>query len=150
MAFVAVTMFSCDNETLVVPAPTPEETISRVFTMSNIQVVRNGILDSDLTQYKDMTIRFDAISDENNFTYSVENGGDAFPNASGTWTWKDETKLDIVLDEGDEFEVDVDIAVLRVTEVRLEFTRARREISGKTDIIPLTRYTITALNITGQ
>ena len=75
-------------------------------------------------------------------TYAVQNGGDAFPNSTGTWRFaSDDVQKDIILDEGSDEEVFVEVTSLQSDDFRFTFTREGRIIGGRVEVIPTRTFT---------
>ena len=137
MAVALVFFAACtsDEDNRIEP-PTAQEIIERTWTLETLEVTENGLDVSDLSTYDN----FSLVIGEG--TYAVQNGGDAFPNSTGTWRFaSDDVQKDIILDEGTDEEVFVEVTSLQSDDFRFTFTREGRIIGGRVEVIPTRTFT---------
>ena len=137
MAVALVFFAACtsDEDNRIEP-PTAQEIIERTWTLETLEVTENGLDVSDLSTYDN----FSLVIGEG--TYAVQNGGDAFPNSTGTWRFaSDDVQKDIILDEGSDEEVFVEVTSLQSDDFRFTFTREGRIIGGRVEVIPTRTFT---------
>jgi len=137
MAVALVFFAACtsDEDNRIDP-PTAQEIIERTWLLETVEVTENGLAVTDVSTYDNSSLNI------GEGTYAVQNGGDAFPNSTGTWRFaNDEIEKDIILDEGTDDEVFVEVTSLQSDDFRFTFTREGGIVGGRVEVIPTRSFT---------